>query len=112
MGTSLITPQQNYILQSEGKQALVGFANFQDALRAFDDLNAGLIAGYESANPLFTTEPEEKRSIPRQYCGCLGCVEKRGTKTKDKEEKKRKQDEMMRVDDYEMTSYSDTAEDE
>lgn len=112
MSTSLITPQQNYILQSEGKQALIEFANFQDALRAYDDLNAGLIFGYENANPQFTCEPEEKRPIPKEYCGCLGCIEKRDAKTKDNEEKKRRRDEMMRVDDYEMTSYSDTAEDE
>ncbi|KFY97764.1 hypothetical protein V498_01887 [Pseudogymnoascus sp. VKM F-4517 (FW-2822)] len=123
--TSLITPQQNYILQSEGKQALIEFANLQDAIRAYDDLNAGLVAGYENADPRYTNEMTEKRPVTKDYCGCLGCEEKRTIKVRERESKERKRNEQMREDDDEMgddenemkevededelTNYSDTA---
>ncbi|KFY03752.1 hypothetical protein O988_01263 [Pseudogymnoascus sp. VKM F-3808] len=106
---SLITPPQNYILQSEGRQALVEFANLQDAVQAYDDLNSGLIAGYENANPQYRTEPTEKRQSAKDYCGCLGCEEKRDDKAQEMEAKKQKRDEQMRDDDDGMSSYSDTA---
>ncbi|OBT72337.1 hypothetical protein VF21_09458 [Pseudogymnoascus sp. 05NY08] len=107
--TSLITPPQNYVLGSEGKQALVEFANLQEALRAYDDLNKGLIAGYENSNPQFMDEPTEKRAIVRDYCGCLGCDDKRTAKSKENEAKKRKRNEQMLEDEEEMSSYDDTA---
>ncbi|OAF63095.1 hypothetical protein VC83_00474 [Pseudogymnoascus destructans] len=109
--TSLITPPQNYVLQSEGKQALVEFANLQDAMRAYDDLNAGLIAGYENVNPEFKNESTEKRAIMKDYCGCLGCDDKRTAKSREKENKKRKMDEQMMEDENEMSSYDDSASD-
>ncbi|KFZ02856.1 hypothetical protein V502_11449 [Pseudogymnoascus sp. VKM F-4520 (FW-2644)] len=107
--TSLITPEQNYILLSEGKQALIEFANLQDAIRAYDDLNAGLIAGYENANPQYRNEPSEKRVVAKDYCGCLGCDEKRDKKAREKEAKERKRNEQMGEDEYDLSSYSDTA---
>lgn len=107
--TSLITPEQNYILKSEGKQALIEFANLQDAIRAYNDLNAGLIAGYENANPRFRNEATEKRAAAKEYCGCLGCDEKRNKKTEEKEAKERRRNEQMREDEYDLSSYSDTA---
>ena len=71
-------------------------------MRAYDDLNAGLIAGYENANPEYRNEPTEKRATARDYCGCFGCEEKRGAKSKEREENKRKRDEQMREDEYEI----------
>jgi hypothetical protein len=109
--TSLITPPQNYVLESEGKQALLEFATLQEAIRAYDDLNEGLIPGYENANPEYMIEPTEKRAIVRDYCGCLGCDDKRTAKSRESEAKKRKRVEQMLEDEGELTNYSDTASD-
>ncbi|KFY10732.1 hypothetical protein V492_04872 [Pseudogymnoascus sp. VKM F-4246] len=106
--TSLITPPQNYILESEGKQAFIEFASLQDAIQAYEDLSLGLISGYENSDPQFKSEPEEKGPSAKDYCGCLGCFDKRKAKSNENDAKKRKRDEQMGGDDL-STNYSDSA---
>lgn len=47
----------------------------------------------------------------KDYCGCLGCEDKRTAKAREKESRKRKMDEQVMEDENEISSYEDSVSD-
>lgn len=85
----LITPQQHYLQESCGRQALIEFPSLNDAIEAFEDLRLGLVRDYEDVGPEFAMEGTAKQGKEKEYCGCLGCEERRQQREEMKLRRKR-----------------------
>lgn len=86
----LVTPIQNYLKASHGRRAMLEFASLADAIEAHQMLREGLIAGYEDSEPEYVMEGSGKQSTEKEYCGCLGCEERRAARAEEKERKDRR----------------------
>ena len=78
----LITPQQNYLKQQKGKMAIIEFTSIKDAIKARQSIIDGNIEEYGNTDPKFAADPASNPDVPREYCNCKGCDDRRSLKSR------------------------------
>jgi hypothetical protein len=80
----LTQPKQRYLLEEQGRQAVVEFASIRNAIEAKDMLDAGMITAYGSSEGdggvEYAGDPCARVAEEKAWCKCLGCLEQRAGK--------------------------------